>query len=522
MALPINQLNPADRELISSMKAQSESLSAQGRLLHSVSDAVISQKRDYNNLRKDVRDLQKTLLTGTSGISELKRKFDNFKKSSSTPSLLSPRGADKDKGAGTEKGFFASMFSKLFGPSKIQTDMYRELANIRDLAEKQAEELSIIRFNFSEGVKQRDRVLLASAIANAIDREGFGGQSGGGIGLLLGGIVAALGVVATQIVSAVTGIAKSIYDALYKLFEGLGWIKKVPGAVPVPGPGSEGNKPGAPGKPGGAAGEGNRPKAGSATRPRVGGRMMVGAGVLAGLWATFVAAGSNLFGALEQEENDQDEIDKIIDESLPSRDTLKERKRQKEEQRTNEGIIQRQGETREEFDRRVAERRPEGKAEGMVSEDLDIGKKIEEKLKQATEGFIDKLANVATRSFDFIDEGLKTFGSKYREVVEPQLNNLLEIPFQGDPSRPERLQLFPNLGTNLGNAVEDAYSDSKNLMNLIKDGMSSGVNVVTNNVNNIVPGSKAGDITITPPASSTQNTSPSHQQWRSIGTYPNR
>lgn len=118
MALPFDRLNPADREMIESLKAQTENLRGQTKVLHSLSEEIIKLRRDTNSASgKTAKDFQNLFGAMSGGFSEIKRYLKS--------------GGGASASSMPDKGFFANLFSKAFGPSKYEARMAEELSAIR-------------------------------------------------------------------------------------------------------------------------------------------------------------------------------------------------------------------------------------------------------------------------------------------------------------------------------------------------------------------------------------------------------
>jgi hypothetical protein len=112
MALPFNQLDPVNQEILRNLRAQSEALKAQTTVLHKLSDEILRQRGLNANLGKNINDLQKQMFSMGS-ISGIKDLFGSKNK-------LGSGGATTvgSKTAQPDRGFFTNLFNKIFGPSK--------------------------------------------------------------------------------------------------------------------------------------------------------------------------------------------------------------------------------------------------------------------------------------------------------------------------------------------------------------------------------------------------------------------
>ena len=246
--LPQNSLSNSDRQILDTIKSQNTHLDAQTRVLHTLSDSIMSfkrdQKKDYNSLRNDIKTMQREFFTGNAkGMSDIKKYFEKTKNNRPETSF------NKEKD--TDKGFFRSAINKLFGPSKYQQKMMDEISMVREISEIQATDIGFIKKQYEEGPRARERELLAQAIASKLDLNG-GNSSKGMLGMLgaglisaLGGILGSLGAVITAAIAAGFAILKGLIEALL----GKGLPAGVPGGAPDDadrGKGKDGGKPGGP------------------------------------------------------------------------------------------------------------------------------------------------------------------------------------------------------------------------------------------------------------------------------------
>ena len=159
MALPQNPLS--DRQLFDTLKTQNESLSAQTKVLHKLSDNISDQRKDFAALRKDIQDAQKELLRGNNkGMSEIQKYFAKYKTDNKSGKV-----GEKDQST----GFFKGIINKIFGPSKYQQKMIDEITRTRELTESTALDINFIRKQNEEGPRARERELLAQLIADKIN-----------------------------------------------------------------------------------------------------------------------------------------------------------------------------------------------------------------------------------------------------------------------------------------------------------------------------------------------------------------
>jgi hypothetical protein len=215
--LPQNSLSNSDRQILDTIKSQNAHLDAQTRVLHTLSDSIMSfkrdQKKDYNSLRNDIKTMQREFFTGNAkGMSDIKKYFEKTKNNRPETSF------NKEKD--TDKGFFRSAINKLFGPSKYQQKMIDEISMLREITEIQATDIGFIKKQYEEGPRARERELLAQAIANKLNLNGGDNNGKGMLGMLgglvsaLGGILGGLGAVITAAIAAGFAILKGLIEAL--------------------------------------------------------------------------------------------------------------------------------------------------------------------------------------------------------------------------------------------------------------------------------------------------------------------
>lgn len=246
MALPFDRLNPADRQILDSLKAQTENLRGQTKVLHSLSAEIIKLRKDANSTSsKTSKEFQNLFSKIGGGFSEIKSylRAEGGIKKSSTASM-------------PDKGFFSNIFNKMFGPSKYQTKVMEEITLLRDLSERQTRHLEFIAEQNTDSKRAKEREALATAIVNKMKMLDLGGD-GGGLGgsimstlgkALLAGIGGAIALLGRQITTALRGLLAGIklaFMGLKDLFKTL-FPKIPPTAGPVPGQGPA-STPGAPG-----------------------------------------------------------------------------------------------------------------------------------------------------------------------------------------------------------------------------------------------------------------------------------
>jgi hypothetical protein len=209
MALPQNPqgVTNTDRILLEAVNAQTQNLQGQTKVLHTVSDRLMKQNKEFQSLRKDMQEMGKTLLQGQgSNLSEIKKYFEKNKSNfRERPNVGNNSNKNSD-----DKGFFRNMMGKLFGPSKYQQKMMDDTSQILSLTELVSSDIGFIREKYSDSARAKERELLATAIAERINGSDGGGGGGGLLKGLLGALTGFGAVLGTGIISAIGGIITGI------------------------------------------------------------------------------------------------------------------------------------------------------------------------------------------------------------------------------------------------------------------------------------------------------------------------
>jgi hypothetical protein len=485
MALPQNSLSNSDRQILDTIKSQNTHLDAQTRVLHTLSDSIMSfkrdQKKDYNSLRNDIKTMQREFFTGNAkGMSDIKKYFEKTKNNRPETSF------NKEKD--TDKGFFKSAINKLFGPSKYQQKMMDEISMVREISEIQATDIGFIKKQYEEGPRARERELLAQAIASKLDLRG-GDSSKGMLGMLgasligaLGGILGSLGGIITAAIAAGFAILKGLIEALL----GKGLPAGIPSAgddaergkgkdggktVPTPGgpipsgssPGPGGSYPRLPGPnvpqlPGPEkAGSSIEDKMRERAQQRAGGvsdakikvpgmsgagKLALGTGILSRLFAGLYS------GELNSNENAELEAARkrpptIDPPAVPQLD----------------------------------------KSAGGPDDLTGILQANTEKTVENTEGINGALKSVIEGLINFehqVEEVAEAFGKGVLETAIPMLDKLGEITLSNGQS----INLLPNLGTSTAEVLDQMYQETKDYA---KAGMAATSPIINNIVNQMTP-----------------------------------
>jgi|694.fasta_scaffold01206_19 hypothetical protein len=205
MALPTNQLTSVDKELLSAAKSQTSLLNKQGSVLKGLSESILKQRKELDELKRSSTN-QRQILGGNGGMSSLAKMF-GAKGAGLKGSPLGP----KDE---TNTGFFKKIVNQITGPSKYQQQLINEVVVLKEITQRQAQDIAFIKNQSEEGAKSRERSLLASAIAKAMGETERPSDSPDGTGGVLSGAAKGIGgVLKTLIVgfgAALTGAAMLI------------------------------------------------------------------------------------------------------------------------------------------------------------------------------------------------------------------------------------------------------------------------------------------------------------------------
>ena len=482
--LPQNSLSNSDRQILDTIKSQNTHLDAQTRVLHTLSDSIMSfkrdQKKDYNSLRNDIKTMQREFFTGNAkGMSDIKKYFEKTKNNRPETSF------NKEKD--TDKGFFRSAINKLFGPSKYQQKMMDEISMVREISEIQATDIGFIKRQYEEGPRARERELLAQAIASKLDLNG-GDSSKGMLGMLgaslisaLGGILGGLGAVITAAIAAGFAILKGLIEAL------LG-SKGLPGGVPDSDAdrdkrdkGKDGGKPGGPTPSGPTPGGPIPPPGPGGSQPR-----------LPGPNVPQLPAPEKVGSPIEDRmrERAQQRAGGVTDvkqkmPGIPGKAKLA----------LGTGILSRlfaglysgdAGDPNEsaEVEKRQAKGPTIDPAKLAATEDLTgILKANSEKTVESSGNINSALKSVIEGLINFehqVEEVAEAFGKGVLEKAIPFLDKVGEITLSNGQS----INLLPNLGTSTAEVLDQMYEETKGYA---KAGMEASAPIINNIVNQMTP-----------------------------------
>lgn len=197
------------KQVTSKMEEQSESLKSISKIL----------VKNNNELKKDIGDLKKEFVLGFTEFSRMRQYFEK---------MDNAKPAEKVKerdGNGGSSGILQKLISSLTRrvspnePKEIELKTLDEIRILKTLTLKTSQDIEFIKSNYEEKTKAKDRNLLATAIASAMDietdnKKGFlSGILGAitGVGAL---IVGNLGRVFISGLSGISGLLKGLPDAL--------------------------------------------------------------------------------------------------------------------------------------------------------------------------------------------------------------------------------------------------------------------------------------------------------------------
>jgi hypothetical protein len=508
MALPQNPLS--DIQIINTLKNQNDNLSAQTKVLHKLSDSVMDQRKEFAELRKDIRNSQREFLQGNQqGMSAIQKYFEKYKADNK----------NKSKEESASAGFFKSAVNKLFGPSKYQQKMMEEASRIRELTESSALSLNFLRQVNEEGPRKRERDLLAKAIAEKLGAEikdsQEGGEKGGGLlsGLLdkvlMGGqlVLTFLGTTVvpliTGIITAVGAMGAAIVAAIGGLAEALA-IGSLGGGLGSGGGGGRGGRTGPRGTPIPGQlqleGRGGPRDMGTLRQNRAGTYVPEGSGGIsikgivggASIAAMVAAIGYELFGTSDEdiaklkaaEEKDK----KTENKNIPSFAERWKSIKWFDNENTGE-MGDRPGEAWDKLfnPEKIKWSKEQDTLDKETDTLADTTKKINESIKKMLDSFNDMPKKLEQWAIDKLVEG--------KDFVVDQLNQLGEINF-GTDTNPQKINLLPGLGNAVWDTLKEAYDETEAMTNKLTPNAQMFSQSITQNVTNGgVPTISAAQIT---------------------------
>ena len=503
MALPQNPLS--DIQIHNTLKTQNDNLSAQTKVLHKLSDSIMDQRKEFAELRKDIRNSQREFFQGNQqGMSSIQKYFEKYKSDNKS----------KSKEESSSTGFFKSAINKLFGPSKYQQKMMEETTRIRELTETSAISLNFLRQANEEGPRRRERELLAKAIAEklGIEIKDSQGDSGGG-GLLSGiistvlqggtllvtfvgtvvvpiltGIITTLGTVGAAIVGAVTALGEMLLTAMG--LNKMGGMGGGPGDVE-----RNRNQNGRAG--GGRMGPNGLPELEGPRQPRdmgtlrqnrAGAYVPEGAGMSTGNKVGIAAAIASVLGLGYAAYNGKigEYFSSIKEENLAQEKQDQGKTVEDKLKETWSGIKKFFSDPMAEAEKKDQEN-AEKKLENQTDMLGDYTKKMNESIKKMLKDFEDLPKNMEKAVMDKLVDA--------KDFVVDQLNQLGEINF-GTDTNPQKINLLPGLGNAVWDTLKEAYDETEAMTNKLTPNAQMFSQSITQNVTNGgVPTISAAQIT---------------------------
>ena len=470
MALPQNPLS--DRQLFDTLKTQNESLSAQTKVLHKLSDNISDQRKDFAALRKDIQEAQKELFRGNNkGMSEIQKYFAKYKTDNKSGKV-----GEKDQST----GFFKGIFNKLFGPSKYQQKMIDEITRTRELTESTALDINFIRKQNEDGPRARERELLAQLIADKINSNNSNTTSDDSSSLLgtlgkfgavlisgVGALLAGLGATIVAGLSFGWRILAAIGELISGYFQAKGMGRAGGSGIPPEGV----SKTGAPGTSGPSMDPKQQRLPGKET-PQIEGPskskdmgtlkqnsrgVYVAQGALAGsrtplgIYGTIAGALAGLAFSYK------DEISDYFD-------GLQEEKKKIDAQEQGKSMGEIASEKLNSLKKFFTDplKSEDEKRKGEQADVRKIDNAIEAKLKEPVTDFESAMKAVITGLMgleDKLEEAADAAGEATKSFLEPKLNKLGELDFGNG----QTLNLLPNLGTAAFATLKEVWDETKDL-----------------------------------------------------------
>ena len=516
MALP----SLIERNNLQNEKETQNLLKGQTDILKKISESLANNDRQYGSLRKDMVDLKKEFMLGMNTFSEIKKYFEEMK--------IEKINTKTTENKNENKSFFTLAISKLLGKkSSIDeadlTDLQRKILDettiIKDLSLNTNENIDIIRRSYEPVQKAKDRELLAEAIAEAMESGGKSNRKG------FLGLITALGVsLAALGTYLVRGIAEQVGNIISKVLQTLG-ITKASSTIATPTPDldkDKGKKPQT--KPGGfrgflgkvATGLGiagtatmvlNPSELGDSTMDAYRERLRkqyeegkfeqeIDAEVTRKQFEAFYGGNAKVMEEMKAAANQQDfMLEKVAELNRMATEGTQAGTETAQEivQSMDEIALQ----TREEF------LRQKGLLEDQTTQQQEKNNLTQEEL-DAKNKEIDLYALMGEKLKGIIDDVGGITAGGFSEKIVSFLNTLGEIELEPG----NKLNLFPNLGTNIASAISSMGDDLKNLQDV---GMGQ-VNTVLNSSTNI----GGGTTTVFPEASAVSKDMDSYRSRRPI------
>lgn len=173
-------------------KQVASKMEEQSSALKNITKVLIKNNED---LKKDVGDLKKEFILGTSEFSRMRQYFERM--DNAKPAEKVKERENQSNSPGILQRLISSLTRRVSPnePREIELKNLEELRIIKSLTTKTANDIEFIRGSFSESEKKKDRELLAIAIAQKLDIES-NSQS------MLGTLATSLAVLGGSLISA--------------------------------------------------------------------------------------------------------------------------------------------------------------------------------------------------------------------------------------------------------------------------------------------------------------------------------
>lgn len=199
-----------NKQVAAKMEEQSSSLKSITKIL----------VKNNDELRKDVTDLKKEFILGTSEFSRMRQYFERMDNAKPAEKVK-----EREGNSTTSGGILQKLLSSLTRrgspnePKEIELKTLEEIRILKTISLKTSQDMEFIKTNFEERTKKKDRELLANAIASAmdIDTDNKKGFLAGILGAIAGAgtlIVSNLGKIFSLGFSGITSLIRGLPDTL--------------------------------------------------------------------------------------------------------------------------------------------------------------------------------------------------------------------------------------------------------------------------------------------------------------------
>jgi hypothetical protein len=506
MALP----SLLQRTEISKEKETMEILKDQKESLAKISETLISTKRDYGSMRKDMQDIKTGLMESIESFSELKKYFE---RSANIKSIEDRKLNIKES---ENKGFFSRAVSKLLGKgtsesgSDLQSKIYEEVKRTRALADNTDRAIQFIRRSYEPAQKEKDYEKLAALIGEQVSSEGGGSSAIGGIAMAIGGVATALvtqlGNLGTALITGVTAITTTLIKTIRDLLLAKNVISGVPD-IDIDRDGKR--RPGAPGKKGRVLVPGDVPDIDapdkSGGKPSNLGKsikdivLAIGRAILARApWILAITGGvmigamignavADMLGLPPKEEVDKQKADAAAEKRRQDlqKQMDEEYERKQKLYKSEEFKSDRDAVAKEFMESKIDQRTKQDIL--SIRDDEERYNKMLEALEQqkpgnAADAVADKVEGEVKSVVDKMKETLQNIAGEYLESTGQEIVNFLDnmkLPI----GEGETVDILPGLGTFLQKELTD-LTDSVAELATDKDTAPQNVSMVTqNNIN---------------------------------------